>query len=65
MSIQKIKFRSQIQNVHGNSYDSLDNTCFLGLSVQMVCSLFDFVTCQTLKHTIRIKLKIDDNMYLI
>ena len=41
-------------------YISLSNlTCFLGLSVKIVCSLFVFVTCQTLKHTIRIKLKID------
>ena len=29
--------------------DSLSNTCFLGLLVQIVCSLFVFVTCQTLK----------------
>ena len=38
--------------------DSLSNTCFLGLSAQMVYSLF-LLNVKHLKHTIRIKLKID------
>ena len=38
--------------------DSLSNTCFLGLSVQMVSSLF-LLHVKHKKYTIRIKLKIE------